>query len=251
MSRAVRLQTYSDYPSWRVPGGERVSVFPDHPCPYLPPRTARIRAFEASSLAPDEYLKFMDAGFRRSGTFVYQPMCPGCRACRPIRIPVTRFEPGKSQRRCFRRNNDLLVTVDEPKPTQEKFGLYCRYLHDWHHRTEKESPRDFVRFLYLSPVESIEFSYRDTSGRLLAVGLCDVGPNALSSVYFYFDPAYRSRGLGTYGALVEIEWARTRGISHYYLGYHVAGCAAMSYKASFRPHEFLDTDGVWRESRAP
>ena len=80
------------------------------------------------------------------------------------------------------------------------------------------------------------------------MGICDLCPSALSSVYFYFDPADRARGLGTFGALVEIETARTRGLGHYYLGYYVAGCAAMNYKSLFRPHEMLDTDGVWRES---
>jgi arginine-tRNA-protein transferase len=124
-----------------------------------------------------------------------------------------------------------------------------RYLRDWHNRGETESPKDFVRFLYDSPVDSLEFAYRDATGRLLAVGICDPCPNALSSVYFYFEPSARRRGLGTFGALVEIEWAREREIGYYYLGYHVAGCKAMSYKSAFRPHEFLDTDGVWRESR--
>ncbi|HEY7117030.1 MAG TPA: arginyl-tRNA--protein transferase, partial [Tepidisphaeraceae bacterium] len=67
-----------------------------------------------------------------------------------------------------------------------------------------------------------------------------------SSVYFYFDPAEARRRPGTFSALWEIEFARSRGIPYYYLGYWVAGCGAMEYKASFGPHEVLGTDGVWR-----
>ena len=80
--------------------------------------------------------------------------------------------------------------------------------------------------------------------------ICDVCPESLSSVYFYFDPAEARRGLGTFGAVYEIEFARARGIGHYYLGYWVAGCQAMDYKANFRPCEILHPDGVWRAQEA-
>jgi arginine-tRNA-protein transferase len=72
---------------------------------------------------------------------------------------------------------------------------------------------------------------------------------SLSSVYFYFDPAHARRGLGTYGAMREIELARQRGIAHYYLGYWVQPCGAMRYKDEFRPNELLGADGTWRPHR--
>jgi arginine-tRNA-protein transferase len=95
-------------------------------------------------------------------------------------------------------------------------------------------------------VETLEFTYRDSAGRLLAAGICDVCRQSLSSVYFYHDPAEASRGLGTFGALWEIRAAAELGIPYYYLGYWVAGCDTMDYKASFRPYELLHPDGVWR-----
>jgi arginine-tRNA-protein transferase len=83
---------------------------------------------------------------------------------------------------------------------------------------------------------------------LLAVGICDMSPLSLSSVYFYFDPSESRRGLGTFGALREIAFTRQHQIPHYYLGYYVSGCGAMEYKAPFRPNEILCTDGIWREN---
>jgi arginine-tRNA-protein transferase len=68
----------------------------------------------------------------------------------------------------------------------------------------------------------------------------------VSSVYFYFDPAESNRSLGNFGALVEIEYARRLKIPHWYLGFWVKGCRAMEYKANFKPHELLHSDGVWR-----
>jgi len=147
----------------------------------------------------------------------------------------------------------LTVSIGVPEPTAEKFELYGRYTTQWHGKSPGEEGQDlegrwetFESFLYDSPVDTLEFCYRDPTGRLLAVGICDVCPQSLSSVYFYFDPADARRGLGTFGAVYEIEFARAKGMPHYYLGYWVAGCAAMQYKSTFRPCEILDTDGEWR-----
>ena len=247
----------SHYPGHPAPVRVPLHVFPPHECSYLPGRMSRTRGFLAADMPGDVYHDFMDAGFRRSGRLVYQPVCGGCRACVPLRVPVATFESSKSQRRCWRRNADLSVSSAPPEATAEKFELYRRYTTVWHGKADggpadgadagaDEGRASFESFLYDSPVDTLEFCYRDAAGRLLAVGICDASSRALSSVYFYFDPAEARRGLGTFGALYEIDAARRLGMSHYYLGYWVAGCGAMRYKASFRPCEVLDTDGVWR-----
>lgn len=237
---------HCEYPAWSPPVRLPLVESPEHPCSYLPGRTARSRAFWARHLPGDLYHQFMDAGFRRSGLVVYQPTCAGCRACLPIRVPVATFATTKSQWRCERRNADLLVTVGRPVPTDEKFDLYRRYVTEWHHAQTEQTRGDFESFLYESPVETIEFCYRDDGGSLLAVGICDVCSRSLSSVYFYHDPAQRKRSLGVLGVLKEIAFARHTGISYYYLGYWVAGCRTMQYKADYGPNEILHPDGVWR-----
>jgi len=187
----------------------------------------------------------MNAGFRRSGRLIYQPICCGCRSCVPIRVEVDQFVPSKSQRRRLRRNADISLAIDSPKTTDEKFALYSRYLQEWHGEAA-HSREEFERFLYDSPVQTIEFTYRDSAGELLAVGICDVCASSLSSVYFYFDPSRASRSLGTYGVLCEIDYARSLGIPYYYLGYWVRGCRSMQYKSDFAPAQLLATDGSWQ-----
>jgi len=212
-----------------------------------PPRVAQTRGFVCDRLPAEVYHELMNAGFRRSGRLFYQPICAGCRACQPIRVPVETFTPSKSQRRAWRKNQDLLVSVAVPAPTDEKYEIYARYVRDWHGRGDHADRESFVAFLYESPVDTIEFEYRDAARkRLLGVGLCDVSPRSLSSVYFYFDPTGCHRRLGTFSSLVEIEFARRQRIAHYYLGYFIAGCGSMSYKSSFRPYEILGADGKWR-----
>jgi arginine-tRNA-protein transferase len=204
-------------------------------------------------MAPAAYQAFMDAGFRRSGKLVYQPTCRHCRACQPIRVPVATFAPDKSQRRCARRNADLRVSNGPPRPTGEKYELYRHYLREWHGsaKNDDDDVAGFKAFLYDSPVDTIEFEYRDGAGRLLAVGICDLCPDVLSSVYFYFDPSEAARGLGTFGALEEMAFARRTHLHYYYLGYWVPGCRAMEYKSRYRPSETLCSDGLWRPPRVP
>lgn len=38
-------------------------------------------------------------------------------------------------------------------------------------------------------------------GKLIAVGVLDVLPESISSVYFFYDPEYEFLNLGTYSAL--------------------------------------------------
>jgi leucyl-tRNA---protein transferase len=222
------------------------TTLPPHPCPYLPDREATLRAFSVRRLPGSLYHDFLNASFRRSGLVIYQPICEGCRSCVSLRVPVQRFSASKSQRRCRRRNQDLVVTVAEPAPTDEKFDLYTRY-QSHRHRSKPDARSSFEDFLYRSPVQTLEFSYRDARGALLSVGICDICPQSLSSVYFYFDPNESRRGLGTYGALCEIDFAAREKISHYYLGYWVKDCGKMAYKADFKPCEILAPDGSWRE----
>jgi len=238
--------TFSHYPGLPFPFGADLPVSAEQPCPYRPDRLSRSRAFAMEEMPPSAYHRLMDAGFRRSGEYFYQPICRGCRACVPLRVPVPAFAPSASQRRVCRRNADLRITVAPVDYRDEDFALYRRYSREWHGKDVSDD--DYTAFLVDSPVATAAFRYRDAAGRLLAVGICDVCDESLSSVYFFFDPGEASRGLGTYGAVQEIAWAAGHQIPYYYLGFWINDCAAMSYKARFRPYELLGTDGVWRSS---
>jgi len=227
----------------------RLTTLPVHACNYLPGRVATTRAFRVDRMAAPVYQKFMDAGFRRSGTIVYQPVCEGCSACVPIRVPVDRFTPSKSQRRAVKHNSDLSISESNPALTDEKLDLYRRYVTGWHGKdgTEAGDRASLEEFLYQSPVRTIEFCYRTPAGKLIGVGICDHCDQSLSSVYFYFDPAESKLSLGTFSAVHEIEWCRQAGVPYLYLGYWIAGCDTMQYKARFRPAEILQNDGIWRD----
>jgi len=225
-------------------GTRQLPTSPEHECAYLPGLTARVEGFQVDRIDPELYHALMDRGFRRSGCLVFRPVCPACRECVPLRVPVEVFRPTRSQRRVLRRNRDLRVTVGAPKLTDRKHRMYAAYLDDQHDGTMSRSRRALSDFLYDSPVNTLEFCYR-LKNRLVAVSIADRSRAALSSVYVFFDPRFRRRSLGTFSALWEIDFCRRAGTAFYYLGYYVAGSARMNYKARFRPCEILDPSRGW------
>jgi arginine-tRNA-protein transferase len=231
---------------------ERSRLEPDepHPCPYLPGRAARQVLVRPPEFAPGLYHAFLDLNYRRLGDLVYRPACEGCRECRSLRVLVGEFRPSRGQRRCRARNPDVSVEIAEPAPTDEKHALYRRYLEGRHDGQMSGRREEFEAFLYAAPPLTREFVYR-ADGRIIGVGLADVEPQALSAVYFYFDPDQAARSPGVLNVLFLIDECRRRGVPFLYLGYYVAGSPAMAYKADYRPNEVLGADGRWGPHRNP
>jgi arginyl-tRNA--protein-N-Asp/Glu arginylyltransferase len=222
-----------------------------HPCPYLPDRDAELLVAVAWGIGGARYRQLLEREFRRTGNVFYRPDCPNCRACRPIRVPVEHFRMSRSQRRVRRRNADLSVSVGPLCVDDDHFDVFAGYQQHRHDGDMADSREAFEEFVGTSPIDSFEIALR-LDGRLTGVSIVDVcGEDALSSVYFYYDPAHARRSLGVYSGLCEIDECRRRGRPYWYIGYHVAGCAKMEYKARFRPCELLSPDGVWRSVGPP
>ena len=74
------------------------------------------------------------------------------------------------------------------------------------------------------------------AGQLIAVAVVDILPESLSSKYFFWDPGHAWLSPGRLSALLEIEWVRAAGAScpslrYYMMGFFIASCVKMSYKA--------------------
>lgn len=219
-------------------------VVVDGECPYFRDGRANRTAFAlpGTTLDPAEYESAMHLGMRRSGALVYRPLCPSCRRCQPFRIDVEQFTASRSQKRVQKRC-DGLFTVDIGRPVSdaERLALYARYQAGQHGSDGQTADEDsYERFLCETVADTWELSWRDAQGALAAVGIIDVVPTGISTVYFYWDPALRDLSLGVYSALYEIDLCRRWGKRYYYLGYLVAGSKTMSYKASFSGGEVWD-----------
>lgn len=78
------------------------------------------------------------------------------------------------------------------------------------------------------------------------MGVIDILPTCVSSVYFYYDPEFSFLSLGVYSALSEIAFANKLRVSsptikYYYLGFYIHSCPKMRYKAGYRPSDLCDT----------
>ena len=212
---------------------------PEHECSYLPQRQAT--TLFADPRFPKDiglYTMLSRNGFRRSGEHIYRPHCSACQACIPIRVPVDRFTPKRSQRRAWNRNRDIYVNPCEPRIRDEHFALYQRYLHFRHRGGGMDNPtrEQYVQFLTSVWSETIFHEFR-CQGRLMAVCVTDTLLDGLSAVYTYFDPDVPQRSLGVYTVLWQIEEARRCGKQWLYLGYLIHASPKMSYKSEYQPQE--------------
>lgn len=224
----------------------RLFLSAEHPCGYLTERTARSAFVDpAWTLTPLRYQRLLEVGFRRSGGHAYRPHCNQCQLCVPVRIPVSRFAPSRSQRRCLARNDDVSVTF-EHHLTPEHYELYRRYLSNRHAGggMDPDDAGAFHAFL-TCPWAPVRYWCFRQGDRLLGVAVVDHLPDALSAVYTFFDPEAEQRSLGTLAILHQIEQARHLGLPHVYLGYWVGGSRKMEYKQRFKPLEALGPRG-WK-----
>jgi arginine-tRNA-protein transferase len=219
----------------------------EHDCGYLPGQQAR-----TAYVGPETrmngalYSALAQQGFRRSGDLVYRPYCSNCSACVPVRIPVARFIPNRSQTRVSRRNADLTVI---PKPAafeEAHYRLFSRYLEARHAEGGMASSNrdEYIEFLSAGWAQTsfVEFRLDDA---LLAVAVVDHLPDALSAVYTFYDPDCGDRSLGVCAVLWQIREARRSGLSWLYLGFWIEGCRKMAYKDHYRPLEAFIA-GQWR-----
>ncbi len=221
-------------------------VEPPHACPYLADREAQLEIRVQIEVTADELDAMLARGWRRFGPVYFRPACASCRECVTLRVLANEFAPSKSQRRAAKNARRLRRVVSVPKIDEERLALYRK----WHAQREDArgwdpSPIDAQRygfdFAFPHPsVREVAFRDPDDGDRLVGLGIVDETPNALSAVYFFWDPERAPASLGVAHVVMLIEDARARGMPYVYLGYRVLDCPSLVYKSRYGPHELLD-----------
>jgi arginine-tRNA-protein transferase len=231
---------------------ERVVEKP-HSCTYLPSRQASLEVQVLLDVTAAELEAMLERGWRRFGPMYFRPACTACGDCISLRLPVARFSPSKSQRRAARACASLRRVVGAPIVDAARLDLYARWhavredVRGWEPNPQTRE-RYAVEFAFAHPAAR-EAAFYDAT-RLVGVGLFDETPHALSAAFFFYDPDYAQRSLGTANVLSLLDDARATDREHVYLGYRVEGCASLAYKASFKPHELLEGRPSMRERPA-
>ncbi len=216
-------------------------------CAYRPDQLSRTMFVDPRrSLNANQRETLSALGFRRSGPTYYRPCCPQCSACESARVAVNEFQANRQQRRCWQRNQDLIASWSAAQATEERYVLYQRYLRARHADgdMDPDDAEGFERFLCSpdnAPTQHLLF--RDTQGQLLAVAVVDRLLSGLSAVYSFFDPDQPARSLGRYVILRLIDACRAAHLPWLYLGYYIADCDKMRYKAEYQPQQRFIADG--------
>ncbi|XP_011343621.2 arginyl-tRNA--protein transferase 1 isoform X1 [Ooceraea biroi] len=143
------------------------------------------------------------------------------------------------------------------KTSKESYEVYKKYQTTIHGMSvERATEQQYTRFLVKSPVQqwipdggppqgygSFHEQYW-LDNELIAVGVIDILPSCVSSVYFFYDPAYNQLSLGTFSSLREVYLTRqlnkiVSDLKYYYMGFYIHTCPKMRYKARMQPSKLL------------
>ncbi|KAJ4190861.1 Arginyl-tRNA--protein transferase 1, variant 2 [Fusarium falciforme] len=153
----------------------------------------------------------------------------------------------------------LVVTLEPDDFTEEKYEVYENYQRVVH----KEGPSKitaggFKRFLCSSPLRretmvdsngkerrlgSYHQCYR-LDGKLVAIGVLDLLPECVSSVYFLYHESIHKWAPGKLGALYEIALSIEEGYGWWYPGFYIHSCPKMRYKIDYSPQFILDPNSL-------
>jgi leucyl-tRNA---protein transferase len=219
------------------------------PCPYLPDRQRQWEFFLAGQVSAAEIDLLLAAGWRKFSYYFFRPVCPDCRSCTPLRVPVADFRPSRSQRRLLRSGSALRMTFGPLCPSERSYAIYRD--HSLVRFGQQSSPEDFIATFYRPSCPAMQ-SELYLGEEQIGLGFLDRGTDSLSSVYFCFDPHYAHLQPGTFSILGEIAHAAQLGLRYYYLGYYVPGCPSMIYKDHFRPRQhFRWQEQIWLQVATP
>ncbi|KAI9820597.1 MAG: Arginyl-tRNA--protein transferase 1 [Pycnora praestabilis] len=143
------------------------------------------------------------------------------------------------------------VTMEPSTFTEEKYALFANYERCVHNKSASSITRsNFRRFLCSSPLTNLPRGSRGETlgsvhqcyrldGRLIAIGVLDLLPQCVSTVYFIYHEDVNKHNFGKLGALREAALAIEDGYKYYYMGFYIHSCIKMRYKGDYKPQYVL------------
>ena len=162
--------------------------------------------------------------------------------------------------------------TDKIKIDDERFQVYKKYQMNIHKETNEETtissynsswgttnlldnkgiklPKDLNKKtkhpeMYPKKYGTYNFIHR-LDGKIIAVGIWDILPTCLSSVYLYYDTDYQFLDLGVFTAIREIEYVKSfhdlidNNFKYYMMGFYCETVQKLRYKGFYQPTELLD-----------
>ncbi|KAL8698956.1 MAG: hypothetical protein Q9201_006285 [Fulgogasparrea decipioides] len=207
-----------------------------------------------SSLRPAVYQDLIDRGWRRDKKWRknHFDFYTAVHETESIRVPRP-VDPRDKEP--IQPAHQFEVLLEPDSFTEEKYALFKHYQYHVHKEgPDQASKACFKRFLCSGLGQSIRInngrrqklgSYHQCyrlDGRLVAMGVLDLLPDCVSSVYLIYHQDVKDWYLGKLSALREISLAIEGNYRYYYMGYYIHSCVKMRYKIQYRPSHILDLE---------
>ncbi|KAL8759182.1 MAG: hypothetical protein Q9199_000940 [Rusavskia elegans] len=151
--------------------------------------------------------------------------------------------------------HEFEVRLESDNYTEEKYQLFENYQRNVHKENPGEISRSgFKRFLcsglgqtdrVVDGIKQKLGSYHQCyrlDGRLVAMGVLDLLPGCVSSVYLIYHQDVKEWYFGKLSAVREIALAIEGGYKYYYMGFYIYSCIKMRYKNQYQPSYILDPE---------
>jgi arginine-tRNA-protein transferase len=148
-------------------------------------------------------------------------------------------------RRVAALNRDLQGQCVDAVSSTELFALFSSYQKSRHGDSDmaRMTESDFSAMLREGQADTHLYQLRDSSGVLKGCMIADHVGDGLSAIYSFFAAEEPRRSLGTFMILSLIAEAQKRHWPFVYLGYWIEQSRKMSYKARFKPLQYLGPNG--------
>jgi len=218
----------------------KLGITQSFPCNYLPNQLERLLVATDPRLQDSKHYGWLMAqGFRRSGGQIYRPHCINCSACQSIRVLVHDFQYSKSQKRNVKRNDKYRIETSY-QVKDSYYPLYELYINTVH-VDGAMCPANYEQFESFTKSDITQAMFLEIwdEDKLISVAVVDVLNDALSAVYTFYHPEYRSSAIGIYSILMQIELTKEQNKTYLYLGYQIDDCQKMNYKNKYFPYQRL------------
>lgn len=162
----------------------------------------------------------------------------------PLRINLNGFYFTKKQRKIISRARRFTTKIQEIVIDDEKELLFYQHTSKF----EQGAPTSIYNFIStqpsLVPCQAREVAVYD-NGKLVAASFFDLGLEATSSIYGFYDLNYSRFSLGIYTMLAEIQFSLDFQKKYYYHGYCYDVPSFYDYKKRFNQVELFDWQGRW------
>ena len=208
-----------------------------------------IQFYYPEKLSPSDLDYYLSRGWFRNSVMLHNSkvICLDQRisSILNIRLDLEDYTPSKSLRKLFKKNGKLFTyQVGPVQLNQEKEELYEKHLHKF---------KGFLfssleQFLYANISDSVFDTfelciYDDT--KLIGYSLFDLGNRSMASLLAVYDKNYGAHSLGIYSMLLEVEYAKSLKLKHYYPGYVLNNSSDFDYKLRMGEMKYLTANGAW------